>query len=61
MLQIVNNKYQPMKVIVKANKTITLEKRNTPGSRVNLNLDKPSAHMEDLESMGFITIKEIKG
>lgn len=50
-----------MKVIVKANKTITLEKRNTPGSRVNLNLDKPSAHMEDLESMGFITIKEIKG
>lgn len=61
MLQIINNKYQPMKIIVKPNKTIMLEKRNTPGSKQNLNIEKPSAHMEDLAKMGFITIKEIKG
>lgn len=50
-----------MKIIVKPNKTIMLEKRNTPGSKQNLNIEKPSAHMEDLAKMGFITIKEIKG
>lgn len=59
MLKIINNKYQPLKVIIKNGKTLVLEKRNTPGSQSNLNLEKPSAHMEDLEALGYITIKEL--
>lgn len=59
MILVKNNKYQILKINVSSNHWIHLEKRNSVGSKKQLNIDTPSNHMKDLEKEGYITLKKV--
>jgi len=60
MYEIINNKYQPIKVFVSDDRSVALAPRNTDGSKRKINIKEPSAHMQTLQTRNYISFKKIE-